>query len=163
MPLNVLELMTGTMILLVSFKWTHLLNVSDKTLHIGPAFQRGRHCWKNRKRVHILLIKKIIQIHIVSQLVGTPKLHVACRAWLIVHAVMHQFFSNQNTIFNHFQVFKSIWLFQNKEGDPYLILSSILKQPALCTIVSYVYMHPLVLNITIYLCAWDWHDSEIVT
>jgi hypothetical protein len=25
-------------------------------------------------------------------------------------------------------------------------LSSILKQPALCTIVSYVYMHPLVLN-----------------
>jgi hypothetical protein len=47
----------------------------------------------NRKRVHILLIKNIIQIHIVSQLVGTPKLHVACRAWLIVHAVMHQFFS----------------------------------------------------------------------
>ena len=45
MPLNVLELMTGTMILLVSFKWSHLLNVSDKTLHIGPAFQRGRHCW----------------------------------------------------------------------------------------------------------------------
>ena len=55
---------------------------------------------------------------------------------------------NQHTIFNHFQVFKSIWLFQNKEGDPYLILSSILKQPALCTIVTYVYtgMHPLVLN-----------------
>jgi hypothetical protein len=29
--------MTGTMILLVSFKWSHLLNVSDKTLHVGPA------------------------------------------------------------------------------------------------------------------------------
>ena len=27
--------MTGTMILLVSFKWSHLLNVSDKTLQIG--------------------------------------------------------------------------------------------------------------------------------
>ena len=39
----------------------------------------------------MLLIKKIIQIHIVSQLDGTPKLHVACRAWLIVHTVMHQF------------------------------------------------------------------------
>ena len=37
--------------------------------------------------------KKIIQIHIASQLVGTPKLHVACRVWLIIHAVMHQFFS----------------------------------------------------------------------
>ena len=29
--------MTGTMILLVSFMWSHLLNVSDKTLHVGPA------------------------------------------------------------------------------------------------------------------------------
>ena len=37
MSLNVLELMTGTMILLVSFKWSHLLNVSGKTLHVGPA------------------------------------------------------------------------------------------------------------------------------
>jgi hypothetical protein len=27
--------MTGTMTLLVSFKWSHLLNVSDKTLHVG--------------------------------------------------------------------------------------------------------------------------------
>ena len=35
------------------------------------------------------------------------------------------------TVFNHFQVFKSIWLFQNKEGG-------ILKQPALYTIVSHV-------------------------
>jgi hypothetical protein len=41
-------------------------------------------------------------------------------------------------------IFKFLNLFE--EGDPYLILSSILKQPALCTIVSYVYMHPLVLN-----------------
>jgi hypothetical protein len=29
--------MTGTMILLVSFKWSHLLNVSDKTLQIGSV------------------------------------------------------------------------------------------------------------------------------
>ena len=29
--------MTGTMILLVSFMWLHLLNVSGKTLHIGQA------------------------------------------------------------------------------------------------------------------------------
>ena len=29
--------MTVTMILLVSFKWSHLLNVSDKTLQIGSV------------------------------------------------------------------------------------------------------------------------------